>query len=139
MESIASANAGSPTHVCQVYVYCFPANLSLPFNLSSVITVTTPAGVPMMAGLAAQEGQFVSHESLLETRKRKRDSSSVAATRSGGTYERRKAVKACLVCRARKTKCDNVRPICGFCKSTGGECRYSSDNSSRRASVEYLC
>lgn len=31
------------------------------------------------------------------------------------------------MCRSRKTKCDNRRPVCGFCAATGGECSYSDD------------
>lgn len=49
----------------------------------------------------------------------------VAASRASGTYERRKAPSACLVCRKRKTKCDNELPACGFCRATGGDCHYS--------------
>ncbi|KAH8879240.1 hypothetical protein GQ53DRAFT_855030, partial [Thozetella sp. PMI_491] len=30
-------------------------------------------------------------------------------------------------CRARKTKCDNKRPVCGFCESTGGRCVYGDE------------
>ena len=32
-----------------------------------------------------------------------------------------------MVCRARKTKCDNQRPICGFCRTTNGACGYPDD------------
>ena len=50
--------------------------------------------------------------------------------RSASSYNRRRAGNACLVCRSRKTKCDNQRPRCGFCVSNGGNCRYvDSDNS----------
>lgn len=40
------------------------------------------------------------------------------------TYPRKRAVAACLRCRARKTKCDNQRPSCGFCAGVGAECQY---------------
>lgn len=36
--------------------------------------------------------------------------------------------QACNVCRSRKTKCDNRRPVCGFCAATGGECSYSDES-----------
>jgi len=50
--------------------------------------------------------------------------------RSATSYNRRRAGNACLVCRSRKTKCDNQRPRCGFCVSNGGNCSYiDSDHS----------
>lgn len=39
-------------------------------------------------------------------------------------YPRKRSSKACHVCRARKTKCDNVRPTCGFCASVNIQCSY---------------
>ncbi|KAK7421230.1 Zcf27p [Neonectria punicea] len=48
-------------------------------------------------------------------------------SRESASYARRRAGTACFVCRARKTKCDNQRPICGFCSSTGGSCVYPDD------------
>ncbi|KAL3466524.1 hypothetical protein BJX64DRAFT_250226 [Aspergillus heterothallicus] len=48
-------------------------------------------------------------------------------TRAAGSYDRRRAGRACTVCRARKTKCDNRRPVCGFCTATGGHCQYVED------------
>ncbi|KAK6210047.1 vegetative cell wall protein gp1 [Colletotrichum tabaci] len=44
--------------------------------------------------------------------------------RTSGMYQRRRAVAACGPCRVRKTKCDNVRPACGFCQRNGGHCTY---------------
>ncbi|KAH0431506.1 2og-fe oxygenase superfamily protein [Colletotrichum camelliae] len=44
--------------------------------------------------------------------------------RTSGMYQRRRAVAACGPCRVRKTKCDNVRPACGFCQRNGGLCTY---------------
>ncbi|KAK1709820.1 vegetative cell wall protein gp1 [Colletotrichum lupini] len=44
--------------------------------------------------------------------------------RTSGMYQRRRAVAACGPCRVRKTKCDNVRPACGFCQRNGGQCTY---------------
>jgi len=51
--------------------------------------------------------------------------------RSATSYNRRRANNACLVCRSRKTKCDNQRPRCGFCVSNGGNCRYVDSDPSQ--------
>ena len=41
-------------------------------------------------------------------------------------YVRRKrAVAACQFCRLRKTKCDNVRPVCGSCRHHQARCVYT--------------
>lgn len=52
-------------------------------------------------------------------------------SRAAASYTRRRAGNACIVCRARKTKCDNQRPICGFCAATGGSCRYVDSDPSQ--------
>ncbi|KAI1409253.1 vegetative cell wall protein gp1 [Hypoxylon sp. FL1857] len=44
--------------------------------------------------------------------------------RTAGMYRRRRAVAACQQCRIRKTKCDNARPVCGFCQKNQGQCIY---------------
>ncbi|KAH8649797.1 hypothetical protein BX600DRAFT_441899 [Xylariales sp. PMI_506] len=49
-------------------------------------------------------------------------------TRAEASYLRRRAGTACNVCRGRKTKCDNQRPVCGFCAATGGQCRYNDES-----------
>ncbi|KAF5610621.1 quinate transport [Fusarium subglutinans] len=41
-------------------------------------------------------------------------------------YPRKRSLKACHVCRARKTKCDNVQPTCGFCASLNISCSYDN-------------
>ncbi|KAF4442232.1 vegetative cell wall protein gp1 [Fusarium austroafricanum] len=46
--------------------------------------------------------------------------------RTASMYHRKRAVTACQPCRARKTKCDNIRPVCGFCSRTGAQCIYVS-------------
>ena len=46
-------------------------------------------------------------------------------SRSAASYPRKRAIGACLVCRSRKTKCDNQRPRCGSCQQTGAECGYN--------------
>ena len=40
------------------------------------------------------------------------------------TPTRRRALQACEVCRAKKSKCDNERPSCGACIQHGLECVY---------------
>ncbi|KAF5966216.1 oleate-activated transcription factor 1 [Fusarium bulbicola] len=44
--------------------------------------------------------------------------------RTAAMYHRKRAVTACQSCRLRKTKCDNVRPVCGFCSRSGAQCVY---------------
>ncbi|KAL1979472.1 hypothetical protein VTN96DRAFT_5716 [Rasamsonia emersonii] len=46
----------------------------------------------------------------------------------GMSYPRKRAVSACQLCRRRKTKCDNVRPTCGFCASIGATCVYQASH-----------
>lgn len=42
--------------------------------------------------------------------------------------KRRRATTACSLCRARKAKCDNVRPQCGFCRANRAVCQYEDDH-----------
>ena len=46
-------------------------------------------------------------------------------SRAAASYARRRAGAACRVCRARKTKCDNVRPVCGSCRHHQARCVYT--------------
>ncbi|KAL0932214.1 C6 transcription factor [Colletotrichum truncatum] len=39
-----------------------------------------------------------------------------------------RASSACQTCRGRKTKCDNDRPICGYCRRVGATCTYIEDS-----------
>ncbi|KAL4789155.1 hypothetical protein BDV19DRAFT_395322 [Aspergillus venezuelensis] len=43
-------------------------------------------------------------------------------SRGSSAYTRKRAVIACQVCRARRTKCDQKKPSCSFCESIGAEC-----------------
>ena len=53
------------------------------------------------------------------------------APRGTAAYPRKRAVTACQVCRARRTKCDNAKPTCSFCLKIGAHCVQSpSDLSS---------
>jgi hypothetical protein len=38
------------------------------------------------------------------------------------SYPRQRAIRACQLCRARRTKCDNKKPTCSFCEKIGVEC-----------------
>ncbi|OLN97276.1 Positive regulator of purine utilization 6 [Colletotrichum chlorophyti] len=49
--------------------------------------------------------------------------------RTDSFYPRRRSIMACNVCRARKSRCDNVRPSCGFCVSSGADCVYEDSRS----------
>ncbi|KAL7267655.1 Zcf27p [Rhizina undulata] len=57
----------------------------------------------------------------------KRPNPHAGKSRAASSYPRKRAVSACLVCRGRKTKCDNQRPQCGFCMQTGAECVYEAE------------
>ncbi|KAH7389223.1 hypothetical protein BKA64DRAFT_758445 [Cadophora sp. MPI-SDFR-AT-0126] len=49
----------------------------------------------------------------------KRSRSRIEVSRETHAYPRKRALKACNTCRLRKTKCNNERPICGFCQTLG--------------------
>ncbi|KUJ22197.1 uncharacterized protein LY89DRAFT_704840 [Mollisia scopiformis] len=46
----------------------------------------------------------------------------ISVSRGSAAYPRKRAVTACQVCRARRTKCDQKKPSCSFCESIGAEC-----------------
>lgn len=71
---------------------------------------------------------------------RKRPRNPSPTQRVPAAYDRRRAPRACLVCRQRKTKCDNQRPACGFCVAAGGECIYPDADTTKfdRASQAIL-
>ncbi|KAH8648836.1 hypothetical protein BGZ61DRAFT_436432 [Ilyonectria robusta] len=43
-------------------------------------------------------------------------------SRASAAYPRKRAVVACQVCRARRTKCDQKKPSCSFCQKIGAAC-----------------
>jgi hypothetical protein len=93
-------------------------------------------GIRIASGSTSNLSPFVSPEMEEARPGRKRKSpENGAPTRVAGSYQRTKAGNACLICRARKTKCDNVWPACGFCKKTGGECTYTQPSPQRRAEL----
>ncbi|APA13147.1 hypothetical protein sscle_10g079170 [Sclerotinia sclerotiorum 1980 UF-70] len=50
-------------------------------------------------------------------------------SRIENSYPRKRALRACQVCRARKTKCNNEKPVCGCCQALGAQCVYDETNS----------
>lgn len=84
-----------------------------------------------MAHLASGSGECcigtAADQPLEQSRKRRRTEKS----RVGAAYSRKRAVAACRLCRARKIKCNNARPSCGGCMSSGSICVYqdSQDHS----------
>jgi hypothetical protein len=65
-------------------------------------------------------------------RKRSQSKSDTALRMSSSKdYPRRRALQACQICRARKTKCDNERPSCGSCEALGVECNYNEAPASK--------
>ncbi|CAK7208012.1 Zcf27p [Sporothrix eucalyptigena] len=80
------------------------------------------------------QSTFAVDESTTAVKRRRKSGDSwqpAPPSRIAGSYQRTKAPSACLVCRTRKTKCDNIRPVCGFCQRTGGDCHYSESERSR--------
>ncbi len=75
-----------------------------------------------------QEGVDTSSPPQARQAKRARND----VTRSSMSYPRRRAVRACQLCRTRKTKCNNFRPVCGACSQINATCIYddNSDHSS---------
>lgn len=55
-------------------------------------------------------------------------------SRIKSTYPRKRAIQACVKCRARRTKCNNERPACSSCLDLGVECSYSESDPSRYVS-----
>ncbi|PVH98507.1 hypothetical protein DM02DRAFT_682156 [Periconia macrospinosa] len=49
---------------------------------------------------------------------------SATGSRVRASYRRKRAVQACLTCRARKSRCDGRRPQCGFCAGINSDCHY---------------
>ncbi|KAK7024943.1 Zn(2)-C6 fungal-type domain-containing protein [Favolaschia claudopus] len=57
-----------------------------------------------------------------------------AGTRTRGPY----ASQACTICRAKKSKCDGVKPVCGSCVASGRdhECSWGRDTAPRKPRTE---
>ncbi|CZR65076.1 uncharacterized protein PAC_14976 [Phialocephala subalpina] len=70
-----------------------------------------------MLMLAMQQERSLSQSQIRSSTKR-----SISISRGSAAYPRKRAVTACQVCRARRTKCDQKKPSCSFCESIGAEC-----------------
>lgn len=79
-------------------------------------------------------------ESAILRNSRNMPQHSPSHNRAAASYGRRRGANACSICRSRKTKCDNQRPVCGFCAATGGDCRYTDSDPSQfdRATLAIL-
>jgi hypothetical protein len=77
------------------------------------------------ASPTARETSAVTGQDGNSSRKRRQQDQPASELR----YPRRRSLKACRLCRARKTKCDNVHPTCGFCSSIGATCSYDGGES----------
>lgn len=51
------------------------------------------------------------------------------------SYPRQRALNACLNCRTRKTKCDNLRPTCSSCARINAECVFADERKDHSSSV----
>ncbi|KAF7959439.1 hypothetical protein EAE96_001056 [Botrytis aclada] len=49
-------------------------------------------------------------------------------SRMANSYPRKRALRACQICRTRKTKFNNEKPVCGFCQALGAQCVYDEVN-----------
>ncbi|KAH8121208.1 glycoside hydrolase superfamily [Trichoderma asperelloides] len=68
------------------------------------------------------EGNVATDQVDFEEASPERNTGSRPAPRGTAFYSRRRAVTACQVCRARRTKCDNRKPSCSFCLKVGATC-----------------
>ncbi|KAK2929015.1 Zn2-C6 fungal-type DNA-binding domain [Fusarium oxysporum f. sp. vasinfectum] len=83
-------------------------NPSFPFN------ILPPYSALLLLGMASKS-------------RLRLDSHRGPISRTSSTYVRKRATKACQVCRARRTKCDQQRPACSFCVKAGVECVFDLD------------
>lgn len=49
-------------------------------------------------------------------------------SRAEATYPRKRAITACRLCRSRKVKCNNARPVCGNCEASKATCVYEDNH-----------
>ncbi|RSL96483.1 hypothetical protein CEP52_011446 [Fusarium oligoseptatum] len=99
-------------------------------NILSLDSSGTLPGIGMPSSSKPSQAAPLPLPAMLPVPQQQRSQPSSADTpvsREAASYARRRAGTACTVCRSRKTKCDNQRPICGFCKATGGACVYPED------------
>ncbi|CAG1977998.1 unnamed protein product [Fusarium graminearum] len=63
-------------------------------------------------------------ETAQSTRVRHRKRRHIDRQRPDVTYSRKRAIAACRICRVKKVKCNNVRPVCGSCMASHSTCVY---------------
>jgi len=122
---------GGPTSAASLPSYPFPQ--------------TSPTLPPELPGFSdsLSSRKRSSHDSLdlpgplgplgssARSRKKSQTDSDDRRMPSAKDYPRRRALQACQICRARKTKCDNERPTCGSCEALGVECSYNEAPASK--------
>lgn len=74
------------------------------------------------AAAAAVSGSDSTGEMSRASKQNPQPSRRRPAPRGTAAYPRKRANKACQVCRARRTKCDNKKPSCSFCEKVGAKC-----------------
>jgi hypothetical protein len=79
--------------------------------------------------IGQQHSDAIDQATISATKKRKRVKNDRDS--KGLVSSRRRT--ACQSCRARKVKCDNLRPRCAFCRSSGTECIYVDNMADRLA------
>ncbi|RPB00496.1 hypothetical protein L873DRAFT_1679801 [Choiromyces venosus 120613-1] len=109
--------------------FLHPSGSASTGGASASATTPTPTTVPSTNTATLVANNSVGGGAASTGVKRAHASSNAISnkSRSAANYPRKRAVSACLVCRGRKTKCDNQRPQCGFCKQTGAECVYEAE------------
>jgi len=50
----------------------------------------------------------------------------LVSNRATHSYPRKRALAACNTCRVRKIKCNNAKPICSSCETSGAQCIYEN-------------
>ncbi|KAH8817326.1 hypothetical protein F5884DRAFT_779068 [Xylogone sp. PMI_703] len=102
-----------------------------PVNLLAMSNPSVPAPIVSPNAPGAPDAPDAADVADLEPSSPPAQSSSTAtrkrpAARGTAAYPRKRAVTACQVCRARRTKCDNKKPTCSFCEKVGATCVSSS-------------
>ncbi|KAL1974323.1 hypothetical protein VTN31DRAFT_4527 [Thermomyces dupontii] len=81
-----------------------------------------PAAPPSEASGSSTSTTTPSISELLRSKLENENSRRRPAPRGTAAYPRKRANRACQVCRARRTKCDNKKPSCSFCEKVGAKC-----------------
>uniref|UniRef100_A0A093V1K4 Oleate-activated transcription factor 1 n=1 Tax=Talaromyces marneffei PM1 TaxID=1077442 RepID=A0A093V1K4_TALMA len=83
------------------------AEPEFPTQNATILSTTT-------VGSGSDSAVEINHSKLEAAMTRRRP-----APRGTAAYPRKRANRACQVCRARRTKCDNKKPSCSFCEKVG--------------------